>query len=93
MPEPYTNLQLAVGRGQNEYLQWRDDGAPEEILEALRQYIVVAADRLATLNEPANANMPAGPMPGATAPPMASDMPTGAPQAAFAQQAMDLVAS
>jgi hypothetical protein len=92
MPEPYSNLEMCCWRGQQEYLQWRDDGAPEAILEALRQYIVVAADRKATIEAPANENL-VGPMPGQEAIPMASDMPVGAPpQAALASQAMALKA-
>ena len=98
MPEPYSNLAMCVWRGQSEYLQWRDDGAPEEILENLRQYIVVAADRLATIETPANSNM-AGPMPGQEAAPMPVDpmmdpaMAAPPPQAALAAQAMNLRAS
>ena len=93
MPEPYSNLKMCVWRGQAEYLQWRDDGAPEEILESLRQYIVVAAARLADIEAPANANM-AGPMPGQEAPPMPVEMTMEAPpMAALADQAMALRAS
>lgn len=97
MPEPYTNLKMAVWRGQSEYLMWRDDGAPEDVLESLRQYIVVAADRLATIEAPANQNM-AGPMPGAAAgvpdpmpvdPMMDPAMGGAPPAAAFAAQAMN----
>lgn len=43
MPEPFMNLQMAVQRGQRQYLAWRDAGAPEKILEALRQFVVQAA--------------------------------------------------
>lgn len=94
MPEPYTNLEMAVWRGQREYLIWRDDGAPEDILESLRQYIVVAAARIADMETAANQNV-AGPMPGAEMP----QVPAGAmpaetpPQAALASQAMQLRAS
>jgi hypothetical protein len=84
VPEPYMNLKMCVWRGQMQYLQWQDDGAPEEILEVLRSFIVQAADTL-SLQDAANANM-AGPMPGA--------MPAeAAPVAALAPQAMDLRAS
>lgn len=47
MPEPYDNLRIAVWRGQMKYLQVRDDGAPEEVLEGIRQYVVQAASILA----------------------------------------------
>ena len=92
MPEPYTNLKLAVWRGQQQYLIWRDDGAPESVLEDLRQFIVVAADQIAPpeaapvandngMQPPVAANENAGPAP----------MPTEAPpQAALAAQAMNL---
>ncbi len=91
MPEPYTNLKLAVWRGQQQYLIWRDDGAPESVLEDLRQFIVVAADRLAP-PEVANANAPAMGQPAnENADPSAMAMPADAPpQAALAAQAMNL---
>jgi hypothetical protein len=93
MPEPYGNLEMMVWRAQSEYLIWRDDNAPEEILESLRQYIVVAAARLADIKTPANADL-AGPMPGMESPPMPLAAPTGTPpEAALAAQAMQLRAS
>ena len=94
VPEPYMHLKLAVWRGQQQALIWTDDGAPEEVLEVLRDFIVLAADRIAAMEAPvaANDNVAAG-----AAPPMPMDPsapPMGpAPQAAFAQQAMDLRAS
>lgn len=39
MPEPIQDLSMIEWRGVREYLQWRHDGAPEEILEALRTFI------------------------------------------------------
>ncbi len=79
MPEPYQNLKLGVWRMQQEYLKIKNDGAPERILEALRQWIVQAAyvlnppappqqamptiDPAMTGAPPMNANMPPGPMP------------------------------
>jgi hypothetical protein len=86
MPEPYTNLKLAVWRGQQQYLIWRDDGAPESVLEDLRQFIVVAADRLAPPEMAANDNA-AMRQPADNAAPTRSAMaaPTEAqPQAALA---------
>jgi hypothetical protein len=88
MPEPFTNTKMATWRGQGEYLKWQHDGAPEEILESLRQYVVQAAwmqSQAAAPQQPANGNMPVDPM--AAAPPV-----DAAPQAAFAQQAMDVMA-
>lgn len=105
VPEPYDNHEMIVWRGQREYLQWRDDGAPEEVLEALRQYIVTAAwfvSKKGAVNQnmapgaaPADPAMGAAPpdamAPGAV-PPMA-DPAAAPPAAAFSQQAMALRAS
>jgi hypothetical protein len=92
VPEPYMHLKLAVWRGQQQYLIWSDEDAPEEVLEVLRDFIVLAADRSAPA-APVGAEAMA---PGA-APPMPMDPaapPMGpAPQAALAAQAMDLRAS
>jgi len=52
VPEPYQNLKMGVWRFQQEYLKSRGDGAPEEVLENLRQWIVQAAHILATLAAP-----------------------------------------
>jgi hypothetical protein len=100
MPEPYSNLKTCEVRGQQKYNRWRTDGAPEAILEALRQYIVQA---IAMQQPPAaaNANMPAA-MPGAGAmpandntgvPPVPGMSPTpmeAQPAAALSTQAMQL---
>jgi hypothetical protein len=50
MPEPFSNHEMCVWRGQREYLKWRDDGAPEDILENLRQYVVTASWYIAQKN-------------------------------------------
>jgi len=92
MPEPFMNLKMCVWRGQQEYLKWSVDGAPEEILETLRTFVVQAA-YIESTKAPANQNM-APPMPGAEAmPPMPTEMPAAPPVAAFAPQAMQLRAS
>lgn len=85
MPEPYDNLQMAVWRGQMEYLKIRGDGAPEEILEALRQYIVQAAwimtnPTAQAANDQAMVSAPdaAGAQPGMPQDQMAQQMPPGA---------------
>ena len=99
VPEPFDNLKMIVWRGQMEFLKIRDDGAPEEILEALRQYVVQAAWILGQQTA-ANANTGAPDMgmaePGAA--PVTGDQPPmpGAPPgnddaaAAFSPQAMQL---
>jgi hypothetical protein len=89
VPEPFGNLQLMARMGQMAYLRDRDLGAPEEILEALRQYTVLAAHMLA--GAAANQNAGAGPPGSAALPPGAgtSPMPTQ-PEAALSPQAMML---
>lgn len=101
VPEAYMNIALTAGRFQMAYLQARNDGAPEEILDAMRDYIEMCSDILkrkgaANSNSapgmaPAMAAGPAGP----GAPPMG--MPPGAPgappQAALASQAMQIQAA
>jgi hypothetical protein len=94
MPEPYQNLKLGVWRCQMEYLRIRNEGAPEEILESLRQWITQAAYILSggpAAAAPANENAPM--MPGDVnvtspgGPPMEPQ-----PTAALAPEAMQLVA-
>ena len=90
VPEPFMNLKMCVWRGQMQYLIWRDDGAPEDVLERVRQFVVTAAWLLSQQGA-ANANTPmpapgAMPMPGQAAP------PAGTPQAAFAPSAAQAVA-
>lgn len=103
MPEPFDNLQMLVWRGQMEYLKIRDDGAPEEILESLRQYVVQGAWMLAQKNAPANANAAPGAADAAVPAPAQPDqqgmpaLPGGPPMnvpavAALAPQAMRLKA-
>lgn len=93
VPEPFDNLTMIQWRGQQRYLQIRDLGAPEEILEALRQYVVVAAWMQGQIQGPAQAAaadvaaLPAdqtGSMPTQPMPEMAID--PGAIQAAYAMQ-------
>lgn len=91
VPEPFLNLEMAVWRGQNRYLLDRGRGAPEEILEAIRTYVVQAADILAKRKAlSAQNSMPsmsgmlpptdlAAPLPGAPPAPMA--MPQQVPVA------------
>lgn len=59
VPEPYQNLKMGNWRFQQAYLKAHADGAPEEILEALRQWMVQASAILAGLAQPAPAGLPA----------------------------------
>jgi hypothetical protein len=86
MPEPFTNAAMAIWRSQNEYLKWSNDGAPEEVLENLRQYIVQAAW---IQSQAANQNAPTDGAPIGAVPAPAAGQPT----AALATQAMQVRAS
>jgi hypothetical protein len=92
VPEPFGNLALMARMGQMAYLKYRDLNAPEEVLEGLRQYAVLAAHMLSATA--ANANAPAGAgalPPGADAEmPMPGQPPGAPPVAALAPQAMQL---
>lgn len=90
MPEPFTNAVMAVWRSQNEYLKWVADGAPEEILENLRQYIVQAAWVVSQSQPPANENAGMDP---AAMPPAAGAPAAAQPAAALSQQAMQVRAA
>jgi hypothetical protein len=91
MPSPYQNLKMLVWRGQMELMRIDGNGAPEEILEAMRQCIVQAAYILsggaAAGADPAAIPASSGDMT-AAAEPMA-----GPATAALAPQAMQLRAS
>lgn len=100
MPEPFMNLAMCVWRGQQEYLKWVVDGAPEDILESLRQFVVQAAYMVAMKDSAAqNANMPAADptaamLPDAGMPALPPGPPAGAPpMSALAPTAMQLRAS
>jgi hypothetical protein len=96
VPEPFTNAEMAVWRGQGEYLKWQRNSAPEEVLEVLRQYVAIAADLVAQASAPMNQNMQ---MPAVAETPEAMlaggppAPPAGQPTAALAPEAMDLIAS
>lgn len=95
MPEPFMHLQACVTRGQDQYLEWWKIGAPEDIMEAIRQFVVQAADMIAPKEMPMapamndNAAMPMDPMAANGNMPPAMPMETP-PQAALAAQAMNL---
>ncbi len=78
-PEPYQNLARGIPMIQKEYLRinWR---APESILEAMRDWIAIAANIL-------NPQAPPTP-PGAVPQMMAGPSPVGPTQGALAPQAM-----
>jgi hypothetical protein len=105
MPEPFQNLAMAAWRGQAEYLKWEGDGAPEDKLELLRQFVVTAAWMKSGGASAANMNaqtsdtaatggaMGAPPMPGQGMPPLPEGNPANAPAvSAFSPQAMQLIA-
>lgn len=101
VPEPYDNLKMIEWRGTGRYDIARMAGAPEEVLEALRDYISQAAylsamqaenDNAAAGAQPGMATG-AGPQPGAV-PPGIGEMgaPGARPTAALAPEAMNLQA-
>lgn len=91
MPDPMGNLAMSQWRAQGEYAKWLVNRAPEEVLEALRQYIVQAVYMDESKNAQA-ANGNAGAAPGMPQAPAAA--PNAAqPTAALASQAMQLQAS
>lgn len=77
IPDPYMNLNLCVWRGQGELQLAEDNGAPEDVLEGVRQFVDTAAHMIALQSQPVAAPMNSNVMPpGADAgmPPMG---PTG----------------
>lgn len=52
VPEPYQNLKMGIWRFQMALLKARGDGAPEEILEGLRQWIEQAAEMIKMASAP-----------------------------------------
>lgn len=98
-PEPFGNLLLMTRVGQMAYLRDRDLDAPEDVLEGIRQYVVMAAHMYAMKQAPAqNTNampMGAGPPVAGMDPsmvPIPEMGPASQPVAALAPQAMDLMA-
>ncbi len=89
VPEPFGNLQLMQRMGQMAYLKYRDLGAPEPILELLRQYSVLAAHMLDSMMA---ANQNAALPPGAAPPGAEVGPPAGQPTASLSPQAMMLKA-
>lgn len=92
-PEPLDNIEMAQWRGTATYNNARMGGAPEEILEALHDYVTLAAFISAQRQEQNDNAMPGAgaspmPMPSGAQPPGASQ-----PAAALSPQAMQLMAS
>lgn len=107
VPDPFMNAAMGRWRGQMEYLKWLGDGAPESRLETLRQFVVTCVWIENRAKNAANANTPLGaaqpgmdPSAAAAGPPSPDQMPQmpagppqgPAPTAAFAPQAMQLMA-
>ena len=91
-PEPFGNLLLMTRVGQMAYLRDRDLGAPEDILEGIRQYVVMAAymygQKEGASRAPATGALP----PGAEQLSLPAPEMAAQPVAALAPQAMDLMA-
>lgn len=69
VPEPYQNASMAVWRGQMAYLKAARGGAPEEVLETLRQWITQSAYIVSQSQlPPENANTQIGADPAAAEP-------------------------
>lgn len=98
MPEPFANLKMCEVRGQQKYLRWSTEGAPEAILESLRQYIVQSVATQKMLAPPVANDSAAGAAPGvmpdasaaAGMPPFAANDNGAPPNAALSAQAMQL---
>jgi hypothetical protein len=85
-PEPFDNLRMVVWRGTASYNNARIAGAPEDVLDALGDYISQASflvDQMA-VNDNAAASSGAAPTPGEV------PAPGGQPTAALAPEAMQL---
>ena len=102
MPDPFTNLEMAAWRSHMQYEMWVTDGAPEDVLERVRQYCSIAVyfmnqAKAANANQPGMGAMPgqAGPQVGATGatPPMAPPMPNAPPNAGTPQSAFNPAAA
>lgn len=82
-PEPQDNLNMIVWRATGSFHNARTAGAPEDVLEALRDYIAYAGFMIDQMNQQAAM---AGPPPG-----MGGNPPgPGRPEPAFSSQAMQL---
>ena len=82
-PEPYQNLENAVRKVQQAYLLYRMQGAPEDRLELLRQFMEDCQNLIEKAAQPEGPPMPMsggpGPEAGAPAPSPAPEAPAGPP--------------
>ena len=82
-PEPYQNLENAVRKVQQAYLMYRMQGAPEDRLELLRQFMEDCQNLIEKSAQPEGPPMPMsggpGPEAGAPAPSPAPEAPAGPP--------------
>lgn len=83
-PEPFQNLVLGKSMVQNAYLKFKNDGAPEEVLELLRNWVEDAVGMLkpppapvTPMMDPSGATLPGGP----ADPAMMGAPPLGVPEA------------
>ncbi|HAT63937.1 MAG TPA: hypothetical protein DCS66_04950, partial [Flavobacteriaceae bacterium] len=78
-PEPYQNLENAVRKVQQAYLLYRMQGAPEDRLELLRQFMEDCQNLIEKAAQPEGPPMPmsGGPGPEAGMPPMPEPSPPG----------------
>lgn len=98
VPGPFQNHKMCVWRAQAQALLWEREGAPESVLEDVRQYVVIAAwyvDQAESAVQAANANA-AAMMPGPMGAPVPAPMPVGAAPteqgvAAYSPQSLGLV--
>jgi hypothetical protein len=89
-PEPMQNLMLGISRVQMAYLRARRDGAPEEILEAMRQWMEQAQHLLEPPQPPPEPEMGAEMMPPEGAMPGPMDAIGAPPMSALADSATSL---
>ena len=80
IPTPQMNLKMCVWRGMAQYQLAAQEGAPEEVLEILHQFVTLAAYEISLAEQPMNTNMAPGMAQGAgAAPPTMAPAPGPAP--------------
>lgn len=92
VPGPFMNHKMNVWRGQAQALLWEKEGAPESVLEDMRQYVVLSAWYVSQA-EAANANVaPGAPMAEQMPPmPIGAEPTAGPGVAAYSPQSLGLV--
>lgn len=91
-PDPMNNLLMTSWRAHMQYEIWCTDGAPEEILEELRNYISIA-EYWRQQGEAANQNAAMGAAPGAPGQMPPGQAPDQAPNAATPASALNVQAA